>query len=110
MGSRGEALVGGLGDFVPQKLSIFAYVQLKFRHLVMNQTAFNSQGCKWDIFARERYVWGASAPAYSQRPYWGWVREGSPLPPRGFGIATPEKFKKTASKFLYFGAFYSDLC
>jgi len=37
-----QALVGGLRDKVPQKLSIFAYVQLQFRHLVMNQTTFNS--------------------------------------------------------------------
>jgi len=41
-GSRGEALagIGGLGNEVPLKLSIFAYAHLNFRRLEINKTSF----------------------------------------------------------------------
>ena len=44
VGSKGKAPLEGMGDKVPledevpQKLLIFAYTHLKFRHLVMNRT------------------------------------------------------------------------
>ena len=39
-GAVAKPQYGGLADFGCQKLSVFAYMHLKCRHLVMNQTTF----------------------------------------------------------------------
>jgi len=61
-----------------------------------------SRGVNGIFLQRERLDWD-SAPAYCQKPYWGW-RCG------GLEVVTPEKFFKIASKFLDFGALQSGLC
>jgi hypothetical protein len=53
--------------------------------------ARESMGYRLNLGLRSR---GRIMPPRTAKPCWGWVREGSPLPPWGSGGITPGKFLK----------------